>query len=683
MPRVDFLALDVDELAALTNRGTVKRAIRELEAGDLEYSIEETDASLVVIWSDGITCTFPADAAIQDAICSSGVLGISRHQIRSILAYQQAGKNTSDNLQTKELQTEDLQKEDQLPVDGRTEAQLSAWDPGQITDQQLQEHFGKAAITRARKRYAEGVLAEVRHGKKPTVKFLHDSCSIRFPVPHDLRYATGDCEPRQLSNWVPQAVWAFRELAVDQLSGLVVTNDRSIELPQPTIKHLKKLLAELCQFGVANLPTTWSQQLTRVEGKLKTAKLTWPASLCEAIGLQVQSYRDQDARFDSVEISRLVGESHARVAVMENLSSPIPHALVAGPQTNRETALKMARLVAVGLDANPTATSVQFRIYFQDSETGSVLVLKRSLVSRENTKETAKSFDELGSRLIADQFSIETLARSLVLLGSGKRRPSDELVLPRGRGKLSVNAQAFLWEKLLPPFAAESFEQIKQRLQRLPPEWLRPRRGAEDLHVVHIERIEDAFFDIRTQRLVATLKDSEGGAAKLFFSYHSQGRAGFERLLEATVSRGDQAKFICGHLRLENREPVISPISIVFESKGQRDMLVPSLAGSIETTETQFLSSEIDDTHNPISEFLDQMSNRVGDAMILGCENQPSFEWESLLKQGQAIGFSKMLQPIRRLVDNLKLNREQLDSHAASSANALTKLCVYLRLLGN
>ena len=69
--------------------------------------------------------------------------------------------------------------------------------------------------------------------------------------------------------------------------------------------------------------------------------------------------------------------------------------------------------------------------------------------------------------------------------------------------------------------------------------------------------------------------------------------------------------------------------------------------------------------------------------MILGCENQPSFEWESLPEQGQAIGFSKMLQPIRRLVDNLKLNREQLDSRAASSVDALTKLCVYLRLLGN
>jgi len=118
MPRADLLALDADELAAMTNRGTVKRAIRELEAGDHEYSIEETDASLVVTWSDGITCPFPADAAIQDAICTSGVLGISRHLIRSILAYQQDSENTSDD-----LRTEVPQPEDKVCVAGQTEAQ--------------------------------------------------------------------------------------------------------------------------------------------------------------------------------------------------------------------------------------------------------------------------------------------------------------------------------------------------------------------------------------------------------------------------------------------------------------------------------------------------------------------------------------------------------------------------------
>ena len=89
MARSDLLALDADELASLTNRGTVKRAVRELESGEPEFSIKENKKGLVVSWSDGITCTFPPDKPIKDAVCSSGSLGISRHIVRSVLAYQQ------------------------------------------------------------------------------------------------------------------------------------------------------------------------------------------------------------------------------------------------------------------------------------------------------------------------------------------------------------------------------------------------------------------------------------------------------------------------------------------------------------------------------------------------------------------------------------------------------------------
>ena len=35
MPRPDLLALSPDDLAVLTNRGTVKRAQRELESGEV------------------------------------------------------------------------------------------------------------------------------------------------------------------------------------------------------------------------------------------------------------------------------------------------------------------------------------------------------------------------------------------------------------------------------------------------------------------------------------------------------------------------------------------------------------------------------------------------------------------------------------------------------------------------
>ena len=89
--RADLLALAPDDLATLTNRGTVKRAQKEIEAGEPTVEMrEEEGGDLLFRWSDGVACRFQAGRPVHDAVCSSGLAGISRHIIRSILAYQKA-----------------------------------------------------------------------------------------------------------------------------------------------------------------------------------------------------------------------------------------------------------------------------------------------------------------------------------------------------------------------------------------------------------------------------------------------------------------------------------------------------------------------------------------------------------------------------------------------------------------
>lgn len=665
MKRSDLLALDVDELASLTNRGTVKRAIRELESGQPEFSIAENGKELVVSWSDGTTCTFPADKPIKDAKCSSGLVGISRHIVRSVLAYQQSqtcnGKAPETAVESAAIGT--------------------AWDPGKFSDEELQQHFGKASITRARKRFKAGILADLSRGRKPTAKFLHDSCTIRFPVPRDLRYAAGDCEEKLLSTWIPQAVWAFRELAADRVSGLVVTGDGKIDLPQKSIDQLTILLGELCGSGIANLPQTWTQRLARVEDKLIDSNLVWPASLCEELRLQVVGYREQDARFDPLEVSRLLGELKARLRVIQNESNSIPHALICGSKSSSRTAIKSTRLVAVGLDVKPMENHVQFRIFLQDCETGTVLVLSRTIASRETSDDPAKSFDELASRVLAGGISIERFAQSLLLLGSGKRTPTDDLILPVGAGKFTANPQSFLWEDLKPPFAVESFDQLRQRLEMLPPDWLRPRRHAENLHVIRIKKIQDATFDARTQRMSATVEDDEESFATLSLAYHSQGRAGFDQFLEMAESRGSEALFVCGHVRLDNRELVISPISLVFEVEGERRMILPWLAMDISQASIPESEPELVDEENPIDDFLDRLGAQVSDTLLAGWHNADAREWEALLDHGKSIGFSRSLKPVDRIAADLRQRMERRIHESEVAAQELGELCVYLRLM--
>ena len=62
MARDDLLSLSIDDLASMTNRGTVKRAEKELAAGQLEFDIKEgSDGHLLVNWSDGIECEFQGE----------------------------------------------------------------------------------------------------------------------------------------------------------------------------------------------------------------------------------------------------------------------------------------------------------------------------------------------------------------------------------------------------------------------------------------------------------------------------------------------------------------------------------------------------------------------------------------------------------------------------------------------
>ena len=180
------MALTADDLATLTNRGTVKRWQKELEAGEVTCELrEEPGGDLVFAWSDGITCRFPSGKAVHDAVCSSGAAGITRHVVRSVLAYQRAGlgsKAASGPADAgREMQDGNRRQEDlQAAETASCFVAGEIWDPGQISDGDLIARFRSAAVTKARKRFEQGVLVELSRGTKPTARFLDEACTVRF-----------------------------------------------------------------------------------------------------------------------------------------------------------------------------------------------------------------------------------------------------------------------------------------------------------------------------------------------------------------------------------------------------------------------------------------------------------------------------------------------------------------------
>jgi hypothetical protein len=163
--RADLLALNTEALGALSNRGLVKRAVRDVESGSGPAISVEADATVVGIHPDGARVTLPPGAALGS--CTCGAAGICRHVLATVLAYQAGTAGTGA-----------------ATVASAAESTVDTWSPGEFTDAALEALVGTRALTAARRAYRAGYQARVRRptSQRPEPIVELASCTVRLPV---------------------------------------------------------------------------------------------------------------------------------------------------------------------------------------------------------------------------------------------------------------------------------------------------------------------------------------------------------------------------------------------------------------------------------------------------------------------------------------------------------------------
>ena len=86
--RLDLLELTPEALMALANPGFVKRALKDIAAGELPKIEEEADGTVRAHYSDGQCTSMPLGRPLRDAACSCPASGLCRHRVMLVLAYQ-------------------------------------------------------------------------------------------------------------------------------------------------------------------------------------------------------------------------------------------------------------------------------------------------------------------------------------------------------------------------------------------------------------------------------------------------------------------------------------------------------------------------------------------------------------------------------------------------------------------
>jgi hypothetical protein len=659
--RQDLLLLTSDDLATLSNRGIVKRAQQELQSLELQAEFREDAAGNVEVqWSDEVYCKLPANVTITQGQCSCSATSLCRHIVRSVLAYQ-----------TQDLNTE-LPESAAILLPGHA---VNEWNPAEIDDELLNAQYSKSQLTRLRSQYADGLVIGVNCGTKPTAHF-HTLClNLRFLVPNDLRYTHCDCSEAAPCSHVPLAVWAFRELG-DRAHGLIST---AVEIvPTALLDDIETHLWELAVCGIANMERTLPDRLNRLEQRCRAGNLVWLAEILVDLLQAYSLYQQRDGSFAPDQVVALLAELWMRSDAIRHrdLSGhQIPQLLIGGSQLDKTSSLGASRLVGLGCGVTIQTKGVTLTTYLQDSDSGTLMAMPRYFG---NVADRPINFQQLAQTTVSKGLSLASIGAGQLLTKGGKRTPSYEFV--PGRSALSLHPQSFCWEQLRSPLLADSFADLQATLVDLPPRSLRPRRVTESLQVLPIAQVEQVFFDPITQNIRATLLDAVGDRASLIHPYTSRGATGAEALLGQLKSQ--ELRFVAAQVSLGVGGLLLAPLSLVFESDGQRSLLQPWIDAGGNITAAS-LDASVIPAQSPVVDYLQQLSIALVDLWLVGLNKADEMhcrQWQELLEQGRSIGFQRLLQPLELLSAALSQKSHGLTWDLQPAQQALSRLTVLCEL---
>lgn len=684
MARPDLLALDPDALAVLANRGIVKRAQSEVES--LTCEVSETDGTVTVRWSDDVECVIPAGKGLADGRCTCPATTLCRHLVRSVFAYQRQAAGGAPAAPAPGPADTDPSPPEAAPAEpAPAEPTTGPWDPGTISDEELERHYRKLELTNARKRLEEGHVVELLRSAKPSAYFHTLSLNVRFLVPGSLAYTHCDCAEARPCSHVPLAIWAFRMLPPDREGGLVSTHREHPSVPAALLDDVEANLLELLESGIQGVPRAWLDRARRLEARCREGGLVWPAEILAELVQQQEAYWSHDARFSPARVAELLGELCIRMDAVRSDTGAVPQLFIRGSSLDRVTDVGRAQMVGLGCRAHLRRNGAELSVYLQDDRSGSVVVMSRDFPDpAPDSGSEPRDFPQLARTNLLTGVSLGALGCGRLQIEGGKRTPSGQF-LP-GRARATLNPHAFQWEKLIrAPILADSFTELAARLAAQPPAALRPRRLGARLHVCPVAGVEGVHFSQRDQALYALLTDAEGGQALLVHPYTSRSRAGTDLLLHRLAEEPETLRFVAAEVSLMGSALRLQPLSLVFEKNGARSQLQPWIDAGGSAPDLSGSEAFPGAPADPIAHYPAELLEALGEQALLGlhrADSRSAGMWSDLARRGAALGFHRLVQPAETIAGALEQKSHSAAWEPRPTAQKLLELAVLALLAG-
>lgn len=552
--RADLLALDDGALAALANRGLVKRAAREVEREP--PALSGRDSTIVAEWADGVRTELP-EGGLDRGGCSCGAAGACRHLIGLILAFQQvatASTSTEAGAAAEEAAAE--------PVE--------TWSPGGFSDADLVGRIGSRLVDAARRAERAGYTARIRRGPVPVAEL--PAATVRFLVPNDLGYVHTDARAGARDDVIALAVWAFR--AADQqqpdADDYVVDVGGSPDVATAAGSGLESAVefaAEVLRAGAVHAGAGLAAMATGQITALERSGLRWPLDTVTELAGQLAAYRDRGARYSPETLADLVAEVFARHRAVTAEGGAAVRSRVLGSEEAAETPLRRVRLDGLGARVTAVDDERRVEIFHGQAASGVVLVSHRQWPSTEDGPALSK-------RRLAGA-TLGALAGGTLVTESAVRSASRSVRLTASRvAKSTVTASTGAWEHLPAGLRVRDYAKLAAELDTMPPRPVRARVRADLVRVLEIAEVGAEHYSPGTQRLTVEIRDSLGNTATVAATHTAVAPARLDAVAAALSGDNGHPRYVAGSVHRSGGVLIVDPYAIAADGPP----VVPDLA---------------------------------------------------------------------------------------------------------
>jgi hypothetical protein len=606
--RADLLALTEATLAELTNRGLVKRAVRELERATPALA-EDGDGTVRASFPDGVATALPV-GGFEGGTCGCGAPGTCRHLVGLVLAYQResrpanapepadgaasggsaggaasggsaggaapggsaGGRSAGGAAEPGDGGAERADR----PARGGSPVGAAGvgWSPGEFTDEELVARLGERLVAAARRVAGAGYVARVHRARDgdPVPSAELPTATVRFLVPKDLGFATTDAVAGVRDDVIALAVWAFRA-ADERVPALadaqVQVGGGAAPAGGPALEGAVALAATVLREGAVHLGAGLAGEIAGVRRELDAARLRWPLLAVDDLAGQLEAYRERGARYRPEALADHLAELVARHRAVTGPGTEL-RSRVLGTDEAAETPLRRARLDGLGARVTATGDERVVDVFLAHADSATVLVLRRAY-------RTEEAGPQLTARRVAG-VTIGVLASGAVVTESAARSASRAVRLGARRlSRTEAMASRGSWQHLPPSLLAPSLATLAEELDALPPRQIRARVQAELVRVIPVADVRSVSYAPGSQRLDAVVADESGATAVISATHESCVPGRLDSMAEALSG---EVRFVSGTVRRAGGGIRIDPLAFVVGDSVVVPDLAPAARGS-------------------------------------------------------------------------------------------------------